>query len=122
MISERYVEEIEEDSDNQDDKSEESDSDTEDQYKNVCDMTASDIEILKTSHEVNQIFKILCFQFRFCPPPTAGEKYPQAAVSSMCETGVSGLNVSTTTFNDSFISTEDEWYHKSRKQYIILLR
>ena len=56
-------------------------------------MTASDIKILKTSHEGNQIFEILGLQFRFCPHPAAGEEYPQAA----------------------FISTEDEWYQKSKK-------
>ena len=78
-------------------------------------MTASDIKILKTSHEGNQIFEILGLQFQFCPHPAAGEEYPQAAASSMREIGVSGLNVSTTTFNDSFISTEDEWYQKSKK-------
>ena len=71
-------------------------------------MTPSDIKILKTSHEGNQIFEILGLQFRFCPHPAAGEEYPQAAASSMREIGVSGLNVSTTTFNDSFISTEDD--------------
>ena len=78
-------------------------------------MTTSDIKILKTSHEVNQIFEILSLHFRFCPPPVAGEEYPQAATSSTCEIGVSGLDVSTTTFNDSFISAEDEWYQKSKK-------
>ena len=120
MISEHYVEEIEEDSDDQDTESEESNSDTEDRYESVRDMTASDIKILKTYHEVNQIFAILGLQFRFCPPPAAGEEYPQAAASSMCDIGVSGLNVSITTFNDSFISTEDEWYQKSKKRHIIL--
>ena len=78
-------------------------------------MTPSDIKILKTSHEGNQISEILGLQFRFCAHPAAGEEYPQAAASSMREIGVSGLNVSTTTFNDSFISTEDEWYQKSKK-------
>ena len=121
MISEHYVEEIKEDSNDQDVESEESDSDTEDRYENVRDMTASDIKIPKTSHEVNQIFEILGLQFRFCRSSTVGEEYQQAAASSMCEIGVSSLNVSTTTFNDLFISTEDEWYRKSKKQYIILL-
>ena len=121
MISEHYVEEIEEDSDDQDVESKESDSDTEGRYKNVRDMTASDIKILKTSHEVNQIFEILGLQFRFFPPPTTAEEYPQRTASNMYEMGVSGLNVSTTTFSDSFISTEDEWYHKPKKRYKILL-
>ena len=97
------------------------DADTEDPYENICDMKASDIKILKTSHEVNQIFEILGLQFQFCPSPMAGKEYPQAVASSMYEIGVSGLKVFTTTFNDSFVSTEDEWFHKSKKQYIILL-
>ena len=48
-------------------------------------MTPSDIKILKTSHEGNQIFEILGLQFRFCAHPAAGEEYPQAAASSMRE-------------------------------------
>ena len=58
MISERYVEEIEEDSDDQDVESGESDSHVEGTYENIRDMTASNIKILKMSHEVNQIFEI----------------------------------------------------------------
>ena len=83
MILEHSFEEIEEDSDDQDVESEESDSDTEDLCENVRDMRASDIKILKTSHEVNQIFEILGLQFPFCLSPTAGEEYLQAAASSM---------------------------------------
>ena len=49
--------------DDQDVKSEESDTDMEDFFKNNCDTTVLDITILKTSHEVNQIFTILGLQF-----------------------------------------------------------
>ena len=53
MISKHCVEDIEEDSDDQDFKSEEGDPDTEDIHENVRDMTAWDIAILKTSEEKN---------------------------------------------------------------------
>ena len=53
MISKHYVEDIEDNSDNQDFNSE-GDPDTEDIHENVPDMTASGITILKTSEEINQ--------------------------------------------------------------------
>ena len=87
---------------------EESDNDTEDTYENICDWTASDITILKTSHEANQIFKVLGLQFQFFLPPAAAEECPLTASSSMCEISISDWNVSTTTFNDSLISAESE--------------
>ena len=98
--------------DDQDVKSEDSDTDMEEFFKNNCDITVLDITILKTSHEVNQIFTILGLQFLFCLPPEAGKECLPTASSS--------LNVSTTTFNDSFISTEAEWYQKSKMWYKIL--
>ena len=53
-------------------------------------MTVSDITILKTSHEVYQILKMLSLQFQFCPLPAVGKEYPQTAACSKSEVGVSG--------------------------------
>ena len=54
MISKHYVDDIEDNSGDQDFKSEEGDPDAKDIHENVCDMTASDITILKTAEEINQ--------------------------------------------------------------------
>ena len=65
MISKHCVEDIEEDSDDQDFMSEEGDPDTEDIHENVCDMTAWDITILKTSEEKNQNSKFWAHSSKF---------------------------------------------------------
>ena len=65
MISKHCVEDIEEDSDDQDFKSEEGDPDTEDIHENVRDMTAWDITILKTSEEKNQNLKFWAHSSKF---------------------------------------------------------
>ena len=62
MFSKYYIEDIEDNSGNQDIKSE-GDPDTEDIHENVRDMTASDITILKTSEEISQ-----CSKFWICGP------------------------------------------------------
>ena len=59
------LEDIEEDSDDQEYKSEKGDPDTEDIHKNVRDMTASDITILKMSEEKNQNSKFSTHSSKF---------------------------------------------------------
>ena len=51
----------------------------------------------------------------------ADEKYPKKAARSLCKIGISVINFSATTFNDSCIKTEDEWYNNSEKWHRILL-
>ena len=68
MISKHYVDDIEDNSGDQDFKSEEGDPDAKDIHENVCDMTASDITILKTAEEINQYSKfcICSSNFLYC--------------------------------------------------------